>query len=143
MTKAHFYCFFLHQTQSKRDSNVLEKAWRTSFIISLVLDTPAHLSRREVGRGGGLAASYTQTSTDPDSSLLSSCNCVIRTCLVSLYPQQSVWMHRTGQNRWQNPGPACGTAGINLLVSEGVSWGELCSDWFWCARGYGSYGWQW
>ena len=31
VTKAHFYHFFLHQTQSKRDGNVREKAWQTLF----------------------------------------------------------------------------------------------------------------
>ena len=31
MTKACFYHFFLHQTQSKCDGNVREKAWQTSF----------------------------------------------------------------------------------------------------------------
>ena len=31
VTKARFYRFFLHQTQSKRDGNVHEKAWRTLF----------------------------------------------------------------------------------------------------------------
>ena len=71
-TKAHFYCFFLHQTQNKRDGNVLEKAWRTSFTVSPVLDVPVRPSTQEVGRGVGLAASYTQTSTDSDSTLLSS-----------------------------------------------------------------------
>ena len=34
MTKASFYCFFLHQTRSKHDGNVHQKA---VFIISLVL----------------------------------------------------------------------------------------------------------
>ena len=40
VTKAHFYHFFLHQTQSKRDGNVCEKAWRTLFTLSPVLDMP-------------------------------------------------------------------------------------------------------
>ena len=31
VTKACFYHFFLHQTQSKRDVNVCEKAWQTLF----------------------------------------------------------------------------------------------------------------
>ena len=31
VTKASFYCFFLHQTQSKHDGNVREKVWRTLF----------------------------------------------------------------------------------------------------------------
>ena len=52
MTKARFYRFFLHQTQTKRDSNVHEKAWRTLFTLSLVLDLPVCLSTQEVGRVG-------------------------------------------------------------------------------------------
>ena len=72
VTKARFYHFFLHQTQSKRDGNVREKARRTLFTLSPVLDLPVHPSTREVGRGVGLAASYTRTSTDSDSTLLSS-----------------------------------------------------------------------
>ena len=55
--KAHFYHFFLHQTQSKHDSNVHEKAWQTLFTLSPVLDLPVRPSTREVGRVGGLAAS--------------------------------------------------------------------------------------
>ena len=38
--------------------------------VSPVLDVPARPSSQEVGHGGGLAASYTQTSTDSNSSLL-------------------------------------------------------------------------
>ena len=72
VTKAHLYRFFLHQTQSKRDSNVREKAWRTLFTLSPVLDLPVRPSTREVGRVVGLAASYTRTSTDSNSTLLSS-----------------------------------------------------------------------
>ena len=61
--KTFFYCFFLHQTQSKRYGNVLEKAWWTLFTPSLVLDMPVCLVRR-LGRwamwvGWRLAASYT------------------------------------------------------------------------------------
>ena len=70
MTKARFYHFFLHQ--SKRDGNVREKAWRTLFTVNPVLDVLARPSTQKVGRGGGLAASYTRTSTDSDTSLLSS-----------------------------------------------------------------------
>ena len=70
MTKVHFYHFFLHQTQSKRDGNICEKAWRTSFTANMILDVPTHPSTQEVGHGGGLAASYSRTSTD--STLLSS-----------------------------------------------------------------------
>ena len=70
MKNARFYHFFLHQTQSKRDSNVCEKAWRTLFIVCPVLDAPACPSSQGVGRGGGLAASYLRTSTDYYSSLL-------------------------------------------------------------------------
>ena len=40
VTKARFYRFFLHQTQSKRDGNVREKEWRTLFTLSPVLDVP-------------------------------------------------------------------------------------------------------
>ena len=49
MTKARFYHFFLHRTQSKRDGNVHKKAWRTLFTPSPVLDVPVCLSTREVG----------------------------------------------------------------------------------------------
>ena len=42
VTKALFYCFFLHQTQSKHEGNVCEKAWQTLFTVSLVLDMPTH-----------------------------------------------------------------------------------------------------
>ena len=45
MTKARFYQFFLHQTQSKRDGNVGEKVWQTSFTLCPVLDVlvcPVH-----------------------------------------------------------------------------------------------------
>ena len=38
VTKARFYHFFLHQTQSKRGSKVREKALRTLFTPSPVLD---------------------------------------------------------------------------------------------------------
>ena len=57
VTKACFYRFFLHQTQSKRDGNVREKVWRTLFTLSPVLDLPVRPSSREVGSVGGLAAS--------------------------------------------------------------------------------------
>ena len=33
VTKARFYHFFLHQTQSKRDGNIREKAWRTPLTM--------------------------------------------------------------------------------------------------------------
>ena len=46
VTKAPFYHFFLHQTQSKRDGNVCKKAWRTLFTVSLVLDVPVGLVLR-------------------------------------------------------------------------------------------------
>ena len=46
VTKACFYRFFLHQTQSKRDGNVREKAWRTLFTLSPVLDMPVRPVRR-------------------------------------------------------------------------------------------------
>ena len=46
ITKACFYNFFLHQTQSKRDSNVREKVWRTLFTSSLVLDMLVRPVRR-------------------------------------------------------------------------------------------------
>ena len=72
MTKARFYRFFLHQTQSKRDGNVRKKAWRTLFIVSPVLVALARPLTQESGRRGSLAASYTWTSTDSNSSLLSS-----------------------------------------------------------------------
>ena len=36
----------------------------------LFLDAPVRLSAQEMGRACGLAASYTRTSTDSDSSLL-------------------------------------------------------------------------
>ena len=67
VTKASFYRFFLHQTQSKRDGNVHEKAWQTFFTLSPVLDL-------QVRPSAVLAASssYTRTSTDSDSTLLSS-----------------------------------------------------------------------
>ena len=71
VTKARFYHFFLHETQSKHDGNVSEKAWRTLFTLSLVLDVLVCPSSQEVVCGCGLAASYTRTSTDPDSTLLS------------------------------------------------------------------------
>ena len=70
VTKARLYSFFLHQTQSKHDGNVCEKVWRTLFTLSTVLDM---LVRPAVDSGGGLATSYTRTSTDSDSTLLSSC----------------------------------------------------------------------
>ena len=38
VTKAHFYHLFLHQTQSNCDGNVCEKAWRTLFTVTPVLD---------------------------------------------------------------------------------------------------------
>ena len=72
VTKACFYCFFLHQTQSKHNSNVLERVWQTLFTINPVLDAPMLLLTQEVGCWGGLAASYTRTSTDSNSCLLSS-----------------------------------------------------------------------
>ena len=53
VTKARFYCFFLHQTQSKRDGNVREKAWWTLFTLSPVLDVLARASAQEVGHGVG------------------------------------------------------------------------------------------
>ena len=70
VTKAHFY-HYLHQAQSKRDGNVREKVWWTLFTLSPGLDLPVRPSTREVGRGVGLAASYTRTSIDSDSTLLS------------------------------------------------------------------------
>ena len=57
VTKGRFYHFFLHQTQSKRDGNVCEKAWRILFTPSPVLDLLVCLTTRKVGRVGGLAAS--------------------------------------------------------------------------------------
>ena len=52
MTTARFDRFFLHQTQSKRHGNVREKAWRTLFTLSPVLDLPVRPSTREAGRVG-------------------------------------------------------------------------------------------
>ena len=103
MTKACFYHFFLHQTQSKHYGNVRQKAWRTLFTPSPVSDLMVHPSTWEVGRGVG-AASYTQTSTDSDSTLLSACvqissdwNRLDSFSLIN--PQQSVKMHRTEQDQ--------------------------------------------
>ena len=56
-TKALFYRFFLHQTQSKRDCNVREKAWRTLPYPKSGLDLPVRPSTRKVGLVGGLVAS--------------------------------------------------------------------------------------
>ena len=50
VTKARSCRFFLHQTQSKRDGSVREKAWRTLFTLSPVFDLPVHPSTPEVGR---------------------------------------------------------------------------------------------
>ena len=47
--------------------------WQTLLILNPVLDALTRLSTQEVGRGRGLAASYTQISTDSNPSLLSSC----------------------------------------------------------------------
>ena len=55
VTKAHFYRFFLHQTQRKHDSNVREKVWGTLFTTSPVLDAPGSLLRWGVGVGWQLA----------------------------------------------------------------------------------------
>ena len=52
VTKHRFYHFFLHQTQSKRDGNVREKAWQTLFTLSPVLDLPVRPLTREVGHVG-------------------------------------------------------------------------------------------
>ena len=69
-------------------------------------------------------------------------------------------MHKTGPNRWQNPGPAHAAAGINInkykyksayflrgvvgvgsvVTGSGEHVAMVCSDWFWCARDYGGYG---
>ena len=38
--KACFYRFFLHQTQSKREGNIREKAWRTPLTLSPVGSVP-------------------------------------------------------------------------------------------------------
>ena len=74
--------------------------------------------------GGGLEASNTGTSTNSDSSLLSSriqissdWNRLGPDSFSLINPQQSVKIHRTGPNRRQNPGPASASAGINPLVS--------------------------
>ena len=95
MSKASFYHFFLHQTQSKRDSSVCEKVWRTLFIINPVLDAPARPSTQEVGHGVGLAASYTWTSTDSDSR-----TDMVWTRLVSLIHNSQF---RTRQNGTEPP----------------------------------------
>ena len=95
VTKARLYRFFLHQTQSKRNGKSV-----ADIIYPKSSFGPAGAS---VDSGGGphgwpsgwrLASSYTRTSTDSDSTLLS-----------------------MGPNRRQNPAPACTAAGINLLVS--------------------------
>ena len=127
-TKAHFYCFFLHQTQSKRDGNVREKAWRTLFTLRQVLDVPARRSTQEVGRGVGLAASYT----------LNIHRFQFRT--VSLDAQNGTelpaksWSssHRC---RYKS---ACFLRYVVEVSSADVA--MVCSDWLWCTHDYGGYG---
>ena len=46
VTKASFYRFFPHQTQSKCDGNVRIKSWRTLFTQGPVLDVPKSLVHR-------------------------------------------------------------------------------------------------
>ena len=147
VTKGCFYHFFLQQTQSKRDGNVRAKAWRTLFFINPVLDVLARPPSQEVGRGGRLAASYTWTSTDSDSSLLSSRirissdpNDSVRTCLVSLIHNSQFGC--TEQNRTAGKilvrlAPLQVYICLFLKVCRGD---ELCSDWLWCARDYFGYG---
>ena len=50
VTKARFYHFFLHQTQSKYDGSVREKARWTLFNLSPVLDVVVRPSTRELVR---------------------------------------------------------------------------------------------
>ena len=85
----------------------------------------------EVGRVGGLAASYTRTSTDSDSTLLSahlriSCTTqtdLVRTLLVLLiHHSQFRCAEQNGTEPPAKSDPARSAAGINLLVSEGLSW---------------------
>ena len=74
VTKASFYHFFLHQTQSKCDGNVHEKALKKNVIYpksGFGRAGASGPSTREVGCVSGLAASYIQKSTDSDSALLS------------------------------------------------------------------------
>ena len=53
VTKAHFFHFLLHQTQSKPDGNVCEKAWQTLFTLS--------------ARDGGLESHMTWLESDSSS----------------------------------------------------------------------------
>ena len=73
VTKARLYRFFLHQTQSKRDGNVREKACWTLFTLCLVLDLPVHLSTREVGRVSGYQLA---THEHPQIQIPLCCRCV-------------------------------------------------------------------
>ena len=51
---------FLPAPDTKRDGNVRKKTWWTLFTQSPVLDMPVCPSTQELGRGVGLAASYTR-----------------------------------------------------------------------------------
>ena len=104
--KSPFCHFFLHQTQSKRDGNVRKKALWTLFIVNQV---PLRPSTQEVGRGGGLAASYTRTSTDSNSSLLSS----------------HIWI--TSDLGFLRCVKGVGTA----VIGSGVQWLALVCTWLW------------
>ena len=64
MTKARFYRFFLHQTQSKSDGNVHEKVWRTLFTLSPPLGVLVRPVRR-LGRWAVCASGKLATHEHP------------------------------------------------------------------------------
>ena len=149
VTKACFNCFFLHQTQRKRDSNVHEKAWRTLFTVSPDLEVSSRPSTQEVGCEDRLAADvgYTRSSTDSYSSLLSlhirislDPNRLGPNLFSLINPQQSVQMRRTEPNRRQNPGPAsrcryrsacflrCVVELGSAVIVSGAHLATVCSD---------------
>ena len=121
---------------------------RAVIYRSPVLDVLARPSTQEVGCGGGLAASYTRTSTDSDSSLLSS-RIRISSDWNRLGPDSfsliiSTTVSLNAQNGTELPAKSrsssrcCRYKSICFLrcvvgVGWALQWLALVRTWLWCA----------
>ena len=114
--------------------------------------------------GGGLAASYTQKSTDSDSALLSSRIRIssdrnrLGPDSFSLINPQFITVSLDAQNGTELPAKSrsssrrcrykstCFLSYVmqvsSAVIGSGAHVAMVCSDWLWCACDYGSYGWQ-
>ena len=149
-----------------------KQTWRQYFVADIIYHKSGFgcadvsgPSTREVGCGGGLAASYTWTSTDSDSTVLSTRlqtqtrTDLVRTHLVSLiHNSQFRCTERNGAElpaKSQSSSRRCRYKSACFLryvvgsavIASGAHVATVCSDWLWCARDCGGSGgqcsWNW